>query len=653
MKILKSWLQDHIVETLPTAEAIADALTLKSSEVEGVEKMSGKNDANDAVFDIKVLPDRAHYMLSHRGVAYDLCAILNLTMKPESTALAGLAAAGTTAGPSVNIESLLCNRYSALSISGITNTPSPEWLKARLEAIGARSINSIVDATNYAMFDTGQPLHAFDAEKVVGGITVRFAKDGETLETLDGKLLKLKSTHLVVADEVGPLALAGVKGGKRAEVTLSTQNIILEAANFNPASVRKTSFEVGIRNDSSKRFENEITPDLTSHGVSVFMNIIKKVSPSCTAEGITDIYTAVAKPWTIEVPRSLIESILNFKISKERVTEILKKLQCDVVAGDLIYKVSPQLTRLDLIIPEDIVDEVGRIEGLDKIQSILPQLKTNHVFAPEFLLTEKIKDFFASRGFSEVQTRSFAPKGDIEVAHPMASDKAFLRTSLLKGVSDSMNLSILQAPLLGLDKIQIFEIGKAFPKSGEQLDLCFGISYVKKIKNKVEVTKKEIEGLISELEAKLGTKLNSSINASGYGYIQNLEKAATVLAKNLTMNELMMKAGSRTQFVPYSNEPFIVRDIALFVPAETSTDEVQQIIAAAAIAAATVASPTAQENLLVKGPDLFDQFEKDSKKSLGFRMIFQAAHRTLTDVETNAFMEKIYAAVALKNWQVR
>ncbi len=651
MKILKSWLQDHIEEKLPSDEIIEKALILKSSEVEGIEKIvtvdEKGNQIDDTVFDIKVLPDRAHYMLSHRGVAYDLCAILNLTLKNENIELPKM---GNDI--IIKIESELCNRYSAISIKNINNGISSEELKTRLSAIGARFINMIVDATNYTMFDTGQPLHAFDADKVIGAITVRLAKEGEEIELLPERVfiedkefskkrsIHLKESMLIIADDNGPLALAGIKGGNRAAVTNETKNIILESANFNPVTVRKSSFEIGIRNDSSKRFENEITPYLTEKGISKFLNIIKKISPDCKVGSLTDIHADLPKSWSISVSHKNIEATLNYSISEKRVIEILEKLNCKVNIKNAVYEVVPLFERLDLIIAEDIIDEIGRIEGLDKVKSILPYVKTNHNFSQEFLITEKIKDFFFIKGFSEIQTRTFTNKGDIEVAYPMASDKGFLRTSLVENVAESIKLSEKNLPLLGLDKIQIFEIGKTFPKTGEQLDLCFGISYFKKIKNKDQMIRGEIENLIKELENELGIKLNSKINLNIVNII-NLEKIDT----KLTIDSIKIEKANRTAFKSFSNEPFIVRDIAIFVDSSVEVEKVQNIIKESVL--------KETKELLIKGPDLFDQFEKEGKKSLAFRMIFQSNDRTLTDIEVNGIMEKVYEVVKVKGWEVR
>ena len=470
MKVLKTWLQDHIEETLPNDEKIIEALTLKSCEVEGIEKKEivGKDGKKfeDTVFDIKVLPDRAHYMLSHRGVAYDLCAILDLNLKKIIGDLPEV-----KDSIDIKVETELCSRYLGIQIDNINNEQSPQWIKDRLKAIGSRSINLIVDISNYVMFDTGQPLHAFDKDKIKGKIKVRFAKDGEEIETLSDQIVKLKNHHIVIADEQGALAIAGVKGGKRAEVDLNTKNIILESANFNPSVVRKTSFEVGIRNDSSKRFENEITPNLVEKGASQFIKILKENSKDCLVVSISDNYNKKAVSWNVDINHKNIESILGYSIPEKRIVEILEKLECKVEVNNSTLTITPPLERLDLVIPEDIIDEIGRIEGLDKVKSIVPNFKNNDSPSREFILIEKIKNILVDKGFSEIITRSFTNKGDVEVSYPMASDKGFLRTTLSTNVINSMDLAVKNSALLGLGEIRIFEIGKVFDKNGEHTSL--------------------------------------------------------------------------------------------------------------------------------------------------------------------------------------
>ena len=644
MKILKSWIQDHIVEKLPSDDIITSAFILKSSEVEGIEKTKDINGNDDTIFDIKVLPDRAHYMLSHRGVAYDLATILGLTLKSSPLVES---ASNKTNSLDIKINSNLCRRYNATLVENISVSPSPQWLKYRLEAIEARSINSVVDATNYAMFDSGQPLHAFDADKVVGSITVRFANTGEKMTTLDGKEIIMKDSYLVIADDEGILALAGIKGGKRAEVDMNTKRIILESANFDPVSVRRTSFAVAIRNDSSKRFENEITPHLVTRGSATFLNLLSDLKQDYKIVSNSDVYDSLPDKWSVEVSHKKIESILNFSIEQNKVIDILSKLGCEVTVNDGKYVATPPYERLDLVIGEDLIDEIGRVHGLDKVTSIVPSLSTKHTFAKDFIVTEKIKDILVSCGFNEIQTRSFSNKGEVEVAYPMAVDKAFLRTSLSFNLQESIDLAIKNAPLLGLDEIRIFEIGKVFKREGESLDLCIGMDFAKKVKNKEQIIKIELENVVAKIENALGLKLDGSIPPkSNFYYAHNLDTLLdSIDEQKINADSIENISGSRKTFTPFSVFPFMVRDVAVFVPTSVDSDKVWQVID-------SCISKSDARSLLVRH-SLFDTFKKDDKISYAFRLIFQSMERTLTDDEINNVMNIVYSELKNSGWEVR
>jgi len=653
MKILKSWLQEHILEKLPSDEKITEAFTLKSCEVEEVSAYG----ESDTVFDIKVLPDRAHYMLSHRGVASDLCAVFGfneyLTLRKDT--YVDLEQNNKIV---VDVRSDLCVRYTATLITNINNTESPEWLKYKLNAMGARSINAVVDLTNFLMFDMGQPLHAFDADKVSGPIVVRLASDGEKVQLLGGETVSLKSTHLVIADDIGVLAVAGVKGGKRAEVDLNTKNIILESANFNPVTVRKTSFDLGIRNDSSKRFENEITPELVKKGASVYVEIMETMIPTAKVSGFTDIYKTPRLSWKVSLPHHVIESTLNYEIAVNSVLKILKMLgRVEYNYG--VYEVYPSAERLDLQLDVDIIDEIGRVMGLDRIKSIVPSITTSNVFSQEYLLTEKVKDFLYENNFTEVITRSFSNKGDIEVAYPMASDKGFLRNNLRDGLLQTMEQATRNAALLGLDEVLVFEIGKIFTKSGEKTALIVGI---KNLKKKMERVNDKIKVIRDEMFKSLGVDVSILCTVDDSGGIVSFKGKTIGMTNNidgvleieidslfdvvrLDLKSIKTELGNRTQFKTFSKEPFISRDIALFVTSDISVSDVQTVIGNSLRASAG--------NLLVKGPDLFDQFEKEGQVSLAFRMIFQADDRTLTDDEVNGYMDKLYTEIVSKGWKVR
>lgn len=258
MLISYKLLQSYFASPLPKPEKLGEALTFHAFEIEEIVKVKG-----DIVIDLKVLPNRTHDCLSHEGVAREVAAILELPLKRIPTAKLPRSSAQVPK-LSVTIRDPRAHRYSGVIIQGIKVGPSPKWLREALETLGQRSINNIVDATNYVMFRTGQPLHAFDQAKVAGSaIIVRPAKEAETLTTLDGKYVSLDPSIMVIADKEAPLALAGIKGGTRAEVDMATSTIIIESANFDASTIRMTAQRLGIKTDASKRFESGRTSEAT------------------------------------------------------------------------------------------------------------------------------------------------------------------------------------------------------------------------------------------------------------------------------------------------------------------------------------------------------------------------------------------------------
>ena len=321
MLVSYKWLQEYFDAPLPPPPEVADLFIFHAFEVESVEEKNG-----DHIFDLKVLPDRAHDCLSHRGIARELAAMLSVSIidkrKAEQIVVEEKLAVSVEDG-------ILCRRYVGVKVEGIKVGPSPAWLKDRLEAIGQRSINNIVDATNFVMFDVGQPLHAFDADKLNGGITVRKGAVGETITTLDGKEVTLDENTLVIADgpQAGgsPLAIAGVKGGKKAEVDAGTTMLVLEAANFHPTMVRKASQRLGIRTNSSKRFENELTPELAGEAIDRLAALISEVAGG-TVTARTDVYPKRANPYKLGFAPEQINAILGTKLSDAEIGSYLNRL---------------------------------------------------------------------------------------------------------------------------------------------------------------------------------------------------------------------------------------------------------------------------------------------------------------------------------------
>ena len=404
MKVSYNWLQSYFKEKLPSPEKAGEVLTHLSFELEGMESPLTKgvphSDAGrvvttpasedggtpfskgDTVLDVKVLPDRACYTLSHRGIAYELAAGLELEMSAPQWQKT-LPSSGAVL-PDVRVETTdLCTYFAGRRVTNLRNGASPKWMQELLASLGQRSINAIVDVTNFVMFDIGRPLHAFDAKKVQGPIVVRFATEGETMRTLDGKDVKLNPSVLVLADDEGPLALAGIKGGTRASVDENTTDIILEAANWDATYIRKASQKLGIRTDASKRFENRVPPAYATEGVEFACSLIVECAgtPETKTSETLALGSASDASRTLTVSAKTTAQKTGINLSAADVTSALRRLAIASVArGDELTLAIPHF-RLDLSIPEDIVEEVGRVVGYDKIPTVLPP-KTGDVELP-------------------------------------------------------------------------------------------------------------------------------------------------------------------------------------------------------------------------------------------------------------------------------
>ncbi len=629
MKVSYKWLQSYFDEKLPTPEELSERITFSFAEIESVEHVG-----NDTVLDIKVLPDRACYALSHRGIAREVSAILNVPLKRrEEKKIVEFA---DVADPIVRIdEPELCTKFVARRMENVKVGDSPAWLKEALESIGQRSINNIVDATNYVMFDIGRPLHAFDTDKVKGGLVVRFARKGEVMVTLDSKRVELNNSELVIADDEGSLSLAGIKGGKRAEVDGATKNLILEAANWNPSYIRRTATSTGIKTEASKRFENRLSPLLGEEGIDNLVSLIESITG---AEGVRIGKREIVSfeknyDRTLEVDTELISQKLGVSLSEPEVIDVFRRLgiSCNKEGEKILAHIPPE--RLDLVIPEDIVEEVGRIIGYDKIPATIPEAGKATEIPKSFYYEWKIREILTNVGFSEVMTSSFSEKGSVAIEKPLAADKSFARADLRGGFAAALHANSLNAPLFGTADVRIFEIGKTFSKEGEKASLAIGYTGPKK---KVAT---ELTNIVQVLSEKLGVEI---IGETKDGVFEcQLEPVLTKLSEPKNWDISIPPTGQDQKFQPFSLYPFIVRDIALFVSPDTPAESVDKVI---------------RENageLVVRGPELFDEFSKDGKKSLAFRIVFQSMERTLSDEEVNKVMEKVYSVLKNKGWEVR
>lgn len=324
MIVSLEWIAEYLKKPLPKPERVADALTFHACEIEGV---SGKG--KNAVLDVKVLPNRAHDCLSHVGLAREIGAILEIPFRGAPKAKLPKPSKGF-ASPAIDVDdAAACPRYMAIAIDGVKIGPSPAWLKKRLEAVGARSINNVVDATNYVMLELGQPLHAFDRTKLSGDrIVVRAAKEGESMTTLDGKDLLLTQETLVIADALGALGVAGVKGGTKAEIDASTTSIVIESANFEPTGIRRTSQRIGIRTDASKRFESGLAPEYAEEALARAVAIICEIAGGkhTRVSAPVDRYARPMRPYRTGISAREASRILGMPIEEKASLSVLSRL---------------------------------------------------------------------------------------------------------------------------------------------------------------------------------------------------------------------------------------------------------------------------------------------------------------------------------------
>ncbi len=602
MLISYNWLKSYIPEALD-ADKLTDIFNYHLCEMESLEKLPD----GDTVFDIKVLPNRAHDLLSHQGVARELASLLNVKFVDPISKYKIPESKPTKLEIKIGVDK--CRRYVGRIVRSVKVGPSPEWVVKHLESVGQRSINNMVDAANIVMFDCGQPTHVFDLNKMNNAIVVREAKEGESLTTLDNKEVRLKSSNMVIASpsplpgegrgEV--LAIAGIKGGKIAEVDNNTKDIILEVANFDPTSVRKTAQAVNIVTDAKKRFENDLSPELCSYAMLEFSALIMEMCPEAVFEDMVDVYPQKQEVKKLSFSTGKISKILGLNVSVEEIRDILKRYNFEFVENSGKFTITVPSMRLDLVIEEDMAEEVGRILGYDKVKVKISKInfqpKQNETYAKILWARNKL----LNDGYSEVMNSSFRNTGEVSVL-ASASDKNFLRTNLSDGLKESLKLNQTNMPLLGLSEIKIFEIGTVFKKSGEEMHVAYA-------------DKKEIKEMKLD---EFGREGNSSLlSEEGVG-------------------------GGDSKFKLWSLFPFIARDIAVWVPEEVESSKVYKVI---------------KENagdMVIRGPELFDEFKKGNQISYAFRLVFQSFDRTLTDQEVNDIMTKITNKIKENiGWQVR
>ncbi len=673
-----NWLQSFFAKKLPLPAKLAEVLTLHFAEVEEVKKVKG-----DFVLGIDVRPNRAADCFSHLGVAREIAALLNYELRIPDAKFVEDKSSRAKDLISVEVkEKKACPRYTAKAVTNVKVGPSPQWLKERLEVCGLNSINNIVDVANYVMLETGQPLHAFDAQKLTGRkIVVRFAKEREKIVTLDEQRFDLNPSILVIADAQKAVAIAGIKGGKMPEIDKKTKVVILESANFDYGVIRRGSKQLSLKTDASVRFEHGLDPNLTESAISRAAFLIQKVAGGRVAQGLIDVYPNRVFPKRIKLDLNYVARLLGVEIPQLKIKNILRNLGFKLSGvGSQSLAVEVPTRRLDVSLPEDLVEEVGRIYGYEKIPAILPVVSLASVKKnEEAFWQDAVKNILRGTGFTEVYNYSFVGENEaknfnhggglIELTNPLNQDQKYLRPSLITGL-----LKNAQSNQAFFDQIKIFELGKVFNfrrvqgKSEEKrmlTGLMTGDSFYQ-MKGAVDVI---LNGLgISNVwyddyratpedsqktlwqpqrcaEIKTDHQEIGFLGEISPRVLQSFKVSGRIVIFDIDFEKLQKLASEEQEYVPLSKFPSAVRDLAILVPKQTKVDDVLSTIDEVG-------------GDLVRDVDLFDIYEgeelPDDKKNLAFHVIYQSAQRTLSSKEVDEVHQKIIKALE-KNpgWQVR
>ncbi len=643
----KKWMQTFVEGQFPEDDKIiVEELSKKSFEVESVDEVLGEDGKiTDSLFEIKVLPNRVSDAMSLRGMAREFSAIFDLKWNDKNI-------------PTINLNdyelrnSFLTNDsedalyiFTGIKVNNFDNTKdSPEWLQEIIIKSGGRSINLAVDITNLMLFSFGQPAHVFDFDKLNGGIITRFAEDGEELELLGGGRVKMTTEDFVIADGKQVLSLAGVKGGKAAEVDKNTKNCFFEMANFNPTMIRKTTQRVGVRTDASKIFENGITTDKTEDCLKILIATIKEIDKNAQIEFIVNEKFQDKSPKWVDVNLQEIENYAGVVLGTEKVAKLLKKqnFQVEITESGASFKVKATSERLDINIVEDVIEEVLRLYGFDNLPSKPLNLEETSDHNKRFLLENFLKIKLMNLGYTEIFNYTFVEKGEVKLKAGLAEDKMYIRNNLWSGAENAFAKNYNYLPILEIDIVKFFEIGSVFFEGREEKHLVIVCDDNKKKAKYLQ----EIKDLVKNILEELGVDFKdmSLIKESEKPSILEIsvdEILKEVESKNIEIPFLSVEKNLESiKYTPISPYPFIVRDVAIWVDNGFIFGNLKQ----------QILKLNLQNFVKVY---LFDSFEKEGRKSVAFRIIFQSYEKTLKDVEVEEEMQKVYQLLKQNNFEIR
>lgn len=563
----------------------------------------------------------------------------------------------------------LCYRYIARVVKNVKIGPSPEWMVRRLKACGIRSINNIVDITNYVMLEMGQPMHAFDINSIEGKhITVRRAKNGEKITTLDEQERQLDENDLVIADNKKAVAIAGVMGGLNSEIENDTETVVFESAVFNGGSVRKTAKKVGLRTESSSRFEKGLSAENALRAVNRAVQLVELIGAGQAVEGKIDVYPTKQKINKIKLDVSKINGLLGTNLTKQEMIEILEKLDIKV-EEDIV--VSPYF-RMDIEFLADIAEEIGRFYGYDKLDTTLIKADTTlGIRNKEQIIKKKVKEVLVNSGLSEIYTYGFVSQKNLELSNISEETKKYA-INIQNPLSEEYNLmrpttvpSMMQTLATNANKknqnVKLFDLSRSYKNIKQEVEngevplqeeiLTIGMygddvdfyslkGIMENLLEAINVNRYEIEKETENASyhpgrcanIKVGIDVVATLGEVHPEVLDNymISKRAYLLEANISKLVKYSKANKKYTEVP--KFPAVERDIAVIVDESIEVGQIEKVIMKKA-------------KKLLESMQLFDIYRNEklgeNKKSVAYSLIFRDKNKTLSDEEVNSTMETI------------
>ncbi|MGE5654425.1 MAG: phenylalanine--tRNA ligase subunit beta, partial [Bacillota bacterium] len=655
---------------------LGSRLTLAGVAVDTVEEVE-----NDFVLELDLTPNRSD-CLSMWGTAREVAAVLGLEVKlPDMPML--------TVKEDPNIVTILakdkCPQYLAMLVDEVKVQPSPQWLVDRLTAAGVRAINNIVDISNYVMLETGQPLHAFDRQRLGGQrVIVRSAKLGETIVTLDDQVRKLDEEMLVIADENRPVAVAGVMGGKDSEVTEQTTTILFESALFQGTNVRRTGKKMGLRSEASQRFEKGVDPNGLLFALQRTAQLLGELGAGRPHFELVGANWSEIQPLRVRLRHQRLVDLLGMQVSTQDVENVFMRLNFTFTRGEQEWLVEVPTRRQDISIEVDLIEEVARIIGLDNLEPTMPcGITTQGAKTLRQAGTDLIREQLIALGMHEIVTFSFISPGDLArlcpddqhplrfaatIINPLTEAQSVMRTSLLPGLLNTLAYNLNRQ----VADLALFEMGTAFyPKQlpmselpTEEQHLVIGVTGAEHRsswqRQPQEMDFYYVKGILENLASRCGFSIQFTAATNAFfhpfraaelrvadqvvGSLGELHpdlsdrfgisKRVVVADINLSLLLDSVKLNKLYQGLP--RYPNVTRDMALLVPEELTSEQVLRLIRTSG-------------GELLESVSLFDVYRgsqvKDGYKSLAFSLTYRASDRTLTDQEVGQQHQGILALV--------